>query len=309
MEQEFLTGKCPKCMQELRVPASLAEFSCMYCGARLAQGDLVTEAAETPAAPDADAYAAALEELSGCIRNYRGFHKRVTKTDYVPAFDEYEAGCRAVVVRLDAGLAGLPADARAAQLRAAAGRMIDDLAVDWAARKGNRFLFDEDKYVVALFFVPMVLRQELPSGREFADTLQAVWVERYPKSPFYVGDYETLVGGFRKKKFLGLCFITTAVCEAEGKPDDCAELTAFRAFRDGYLKAQPDGAALIEEYYRIAPTIVMCIDVCGDRDARYAAIREQYLQPCYNALQAGDLAGCKTKYVRMVRDLEREYLS
>ena len=262
----------------------------MYCGARLAQSDLVTEAAETPAAPDADAYAAALEELSGCIRNYRGFHKRVTKTDYVPAFDEYEAGCRAVVVRLDAGLAGLPADARAAQLRAAAGRMIDDLAVDWAARKGSRFLFDEDKYVVALFFVPMVLRQELPSGREFADTLQAVWVERYPKSPFYVGDYETLA-------------------EAEGKPDDCAELTAFRAFRDGYLKAQPDGAALIEEYYRIAPTIVMCIDVCGDRDARYAAIREQYLQPCYNALQAGDLAGCKTKYVRMVRDLEREYLS
>ena len=77
MEQEFLTGKCPKCMQELRVPASLAEFSCMYCGARLAQSDLVTEAAETPAAPDADAYAAALEELSGCIRNYRGFHKRV----------------------------------------------------------------------------------------------------------------------------------------------------------------------------------------------------------------------------------------
>ena len=109
MEQEFLTGKCPKCMQELRVPASLAEFSCMYCGARLAQSDLVTEAAETPAAPDADAYAAALEELSGCIRNYRGFHKRVTKTDYVPAFDEYEAGCRAVVVRLDAGLAGLAA--------------------------------------------------------------------------------------------------------------------------------------------------------------------------------------------------------
>ena len=154
-----------------------------------------------------------------------------------------------------------------------------------------------------------MLRQELPSGREFADTLQAVWVERYPKSPFYVGDYETLAGGFRKKKFLGLCFITTAVCEAEGKPDDCAELTAFRAFRDGYLKAQPDGAALIEEYYRIAPTIVMCIDVCGDRDARYAAIREQYLQPCYDALQAGDLAGCKTKYVRMVRDLEREYLS
>ena len=309
MEQEFILGKCPKCMQELKVPASLAEFSCMYCGARLAQADLLTGAEAAPAAPDETAFSAALEGLSGCIRNYRGYHKRVTKTDYEPAFAEYEAGCHAMVRRLDAGVAGLPADARAAQLRAAAGRMIDDLAVDWAARKGSRFLFDEDKYVVALFFVPMVLRQELPSGREFADTLQAVWVKRYPKSPFYVGDYETLAGGFRKKKFLGLCFITTAVCEAEGKPDDCAELTAFRAFRDGYLKAQPDGEALIEEYYRIAPAIVMCIDVCGDRTERYAAIRAQYLQPCYDALQAGDLAGCKTKYVRMVRDLEREYLS
>ena len=309
MEQEFILGKCPKCMQELKVPASLAEFSCMYCGARLAQADLLTGTEEAPAAPDDVSFGAALEGLSGCIRNYRGYHKRVTKTDYEPAFAEYEAGCHAMVRRLDAGVAGLPAAARAAKLRAAAERMLDDLGADWAARKGSRFLFDEDKYVVALFFVPMVLRQELPSGREFADTLQAVWVERYPKSPFYVGDYETLAGGFRKKKFLGLCFITTAVCEAEGKPDDCAELTAFRAFRDGYLKAQPDGEALIEEYYRIAPTIVMCIDVCGDRAERYAAIRAQYLQPCYNALQAGDLAGCKTKYVRMVRDLEREYLS
>lgn len=54
----------------------LPSFPAWYCGARLAQSDLVTEAAETPAAPDADAYAAALEELSGCIRNYRGFHKR-----------------------------------------------------------------------------------------------------------------------------------------------------------------------------------------------------------------------------------------
>lgn len=210
------------------------------------------------------------------------------------------AGCRA---------GRLPADARA---RSSAPQRTDDSTIWLSTGPPGRAAAScstKTKYVVALFFVPMVLRQKLPSGREFADTLQAVLVERYPKSPFYVGDYETLAGGFRKKKFLGLCFITTAVCEAEGKPDDCAELTAFRAFRDGYLKAQPDGAALIEEYYRIAPTIVMCIDVCGDRDARYAAIREQYLQPCYNALQAGDLAGCKTKYVRMVRDLEREYLS
>lgn len=137
MEQEFLTGKCPKCMQELRVPASLAEFSCMYCGARLAQSDLVTEAARTLLRRMRMPMPLRWRNCAGCIRNYRGFHKRVTKTDYVPAFDEYEAGCRAVVVRLDAGLAGLPADARAAQLRAAAGRMIDDLGCRLGRQEGQ----------------------------------------------------------------------------------------------------------------------------------------------------------------------------
>lgn len=309
MEQNLILGKCPKCMQELRVPAGLAQFSCMYCGARLSQEDLVT-GPNAPVEADTAAYAAALDGLAGCLRDYRGFHKRVTKTDYVPAFAEYEEGCRNVVIQLNAGVAGLPAEVRTEKLCAAAERLIDDLAQDWThAGKSPRIAQDEDKFVIALFFVPMVLKQELPIGTEFADTLQKTWVDRYPKSPFYVGSYETLAGGFQKKKFFGLCFITTAVCEAEGKPDDCAELTAFRAFRDGYLQTQPDGPALIEEYYRVAPAIVMCIDIGCDRAERYAGIRTRYLQPCYEALQAGDFAGCKDRYIRMVRDLEAQYLS
>ena len=93
MEQEFLTGKCPKCMQELRVPASLAEFSCMYCGARLAQSDLVTEAAETPAAPDADAYAAALEAEKP--ETLRGAYELLHNLDnYQRIVDTYDYGRR-----------------------------------------------------------------------------------------------------------------------------------------------------------------------------------------------------------------------
>lgn len=307
MEKQVLNGRCPNCMQELKVPEELAEFSCMYCGARLKQEDLLTGA---PVLADEAVYAAALDRLAECVRGYRGYHKRVTKTEYVPAFESYEAGCRETLRLLDGGVAGLDETARSAQLQKAAARLMDDLEQDWTKRgRLDRTAQENDKYVIALFLVPMTLKQKLPSGREFVDKLQSGWMARYPKSPFYVGDYETLVSGFQKKKFLGFCFITTAVCEAEGKPDDCAELTAFRAFRDGYLRAQPDGPALIEEYYAAAPTIVMCIDVCGDRDARYAAIRRQHLQPCYEALCAGDLAGCKTRYVRMMRALQREYLS
>ena len=154
----------------------------------------------------------------------------------------------------------------------------------------------------------MCIRDRLPVSEEFVSLLQKKWVERYPKSPFYLGDYESISGGFRKK-FLGLCFITTAVCQELGKPDDCAELTAFRAFRDGYLAAQPDGEALIREYYNIAPGIVTCINTCSDRHASYERIREQYLTPCYEDLLAGRNADCKTRYVQMVRDLERKYLN
>ena len=145
------------------------------------------------------------------------------------------------------------------------------------------------------------------ASEAFCKTLQAEWVRRYPKTPVYLGDYEAISTGFRKK-LLGLCFITTAVCQELGKPDDCAELTAFRAFRDGYLASQPDGEALIREYYNIAPGIVTCINTCSDRHATYARIREQYLAPCYEDLLAGRNASCKSRYVQMVRDLEREYL-
>ena len=130
---------------------------------------------------------------------------------------------------------------------------------------------------------------------------------RYPKSPFYLGTYEELSGGFQKK-FLGLCFITTAVCRHSGKPDDCQELTAFRGFRDGYLRACPDGPALIDEYYNIAPGIVLRIELSPDREARYANIRETYLEPCFADIQAGRLRQCKDRYVDMVRNLEQEYL-
>ena len=46
----------------------------------------------------------------------------------------------------------------------------------------------------------------------------------------------------------GGCFLTSACTEARGLPDDCHELTVLRAFRDGYLRSQPEGEAEIAEY-------------------------------------------------------------
>ena len=146
---------------------------------------------------------------------------------FFEAFETYETGCAPVIQELARGVAP---ERQTQLLGRAAAAMLDELEAGWQ-KKGD---MEDEKIVLAIFFVPMVRKQQLPISEEFVTILQKQWVERYPKSPFYLGDYESISGGFRKK-FLGLCFITTAVCQELGKPDDCEELTAFRAFRDGYL--------------------------------------------------------------------------
>ena len=106
----------------------------------------------------------------------------------------------------------------------------------------------------------------------------------------------------------GGCFVTTAVCESLGKPDDCEELTAFRKFRDGWLTAQPDGKNLIAEYYAVAPKIVDRINRLADAAQIYENIREKYLEPCLNFIKHGENLSCKKLYIKMVHDLKSRYL-
>ncbi len=76
----------------------------------------------------------------------------------------------------------------------------------------------------------------------------------------------------------GGCFITSAVCQSFGKPDDCYELTSFRSFRDNWLSKQEDGAGLIKEYYKIAPVIVKNIDSKSNSAEIYNNIWNSYLK-------------------------------
>ena len=106
----------------------------------------------------------------------------------------------------------------------------------------------------------------------------------------------------------GGCFITTAVCENFGKPDNCYELTTFRKFRDGWLSSQPDGKNLIAEYYSIAPAIVNKINRLPDASKIYDDIREKYLAPCLKLIEQGNNQSCKRLYVEMVTSLKKKFL-
>lgn len=74
-----------------------------------------------------------------------------------------------------------------------------------------------------------------------------------------------------------------------GKPDNCEELTLMRFFRDEWLRDQPDGKDLIEDYYKIAPDIVKKINMQPEHKAIYREIYRKYILPCVEGVKAKHL--------------------
>ena len=295
---------CPKCGQALSVPADLPAFSCMYCGERLNKESFLPH---IPTEEGARARAYYETHILQVITNHFGIDRKVTNAEYADAFALYKQENTQTFRSLDLAVA-----AGSLSLDEAADLFLDQLEQLWqtdTSRKMRRStMIDTDKFVIAVFLVPMVRELKLAVSEEFCIKLQKNWCARHPKSPFYLGTYDEMSAGFQKK-LLGLCFITTAVCLQEGKADDCEELTAFRGFRDGFLKSCPDGEALIREYYNIAPGIVLHIELDRNKEKIYRDLRTNYLQPCYEDILCGRLQQCKQRYTKMVRSLERKYLN
>lgn len=250
----------------------------------------------------------AARAAAGCITRYPDLHLRIGKKDFFPTFAQYEQDNAPLLQELDACCAGYPGGAEALAGHAAA-VMLDGLATHmekdprWGKRTRDNVFFDT-KVALAIFFTPLLRKLQLELAEPLRTQLQTQWLARWPKQLWRPGDYDTLAGGFKKFRF---CFITTATCAAEGKPDDCAELTAFRAFRDGWLRQRPDGPERIAEYYAVAPSIVAGVEYCDDAPARYAEIRARWLGPCYAALQRGEMERCYDTYRDMVQTLQERY--
>ena len=156
---------------------------------------------------------------------------------------------------------------------------------------------------MAAFVLPMVLEYHGTSSEPLAAQMTASWQRRFPKAALKASEYTYIEAGFHKK----FCYITTAVCETFGKPDDCYELMLLRDYRDGYLSALPEGDALIHTYYDVAPSIVKHINQRPDRKEIYRSIWDQYLSPCISMIESDQLSECKERYTQMVWDLKEKY--
>lgn len=295
-------GFCPKCGNELVLPDGLEEFSCLYCGERLDLSRLLRQAAATN--PEEDYLSFQRDALHAAV-DFPQSMEQMSRPLFFDYFDRYYADCSAPFEALERCAIARGADWEAVLARAAAWLM-EQIDAWFRAQKGWSFpprrseLRDRTKFTIAIFLVPTACRSAPAIGKAFGKKLREQWLLRYPDSPFELTTYEELAAGFRK---LPSCFITTAVCEFLGQPDDCAMLTDFRAFRDGYLRAQPGGQNEIREYYDRAPGVVARIDCCEDRAVVYPRLYQDYLLPCHEALREGNPARCRAIYRRMMNML------
>ena len=302
MEKEMITLTCSNCGKELQVPAELEEFSCLYCGEKLKMAELLPAEAADPAD-----LADVREHLIDCIREFPNYYKNFNRKKYASSFQTYQYGIEETFQAMNRYIC-----AQSAQRDRLLDAFVEQFLQDWETfhhqQKSGKAAVEKQMFInkmtLAWYTVPAIRALELPISEDYTERLQKAFVAAYPKNPFNVGTYAEIAGGFRKH---GICFITTAVCSYEGKPDDCAELTAFRAFRDGWLSETASGRRLVEEYYEIAPAVVHAIDFCDDRDLQYNRLRSDYLTPCYEALCHDDPETCRRTYIRMVEDLKARY--
>lgn len=113
----------------------------------------------------------------------------------------------------------------------------------------------------------------------------------------------------RKEREEGRCFVTTACVEARGLPDDCAELSRMREFRDGYVAGLPDGRELIEAYYALAPRIIRAIDRSPDRAEVYEELYTRWLSASLELIEAGRYEEAFENCVAVLRQLSGEHLT
>lgn len=155
------------------------------------------------------------------------------------------------------------------------------------------------------YFLPLIRDVKDPRADELAQAMADAWNETFPGNKISGMTIAEIKGGFRSSP----CFITTAVCESLGRPDDCYELTLLRRYRNTYMMCSEQGAAAVKEYYRIAPAIVDRIDSRPDSSEIYNMIWTRYLSPCIRLIEENRLFDCADAYTDMVDVLKQQYLS
>ncbi|MDD6679466.1 MAG: hypothetical protein PUF71_08835 [Firmicutes bacterium] len=288
---DYRTCICPHCGKEVPVPDEMQAFSCIFCGSQITFSQ--------PENPDAT--------LWDCYFDAASYVSRMNYQEYKSAFTEYLNKCLPTLRSLDA-MTAADASVAAAQAQVLVDGILSRRPEEIKGKNNyeRNAIESRDQMFLALYLIPGILAAKLPSSEMLSQAVRDTWNRQYPKMKISIGTYESIAAGFHRK-FFGLCFITTAVCEFFAKPDDCEELTLLRHFRDTYMAATPQGQALIREYYEIAPRLVILMDLCCDRESVYTGLYYDYILPCVEMIREGRQEDCLAHYCEMVRQLQARF--
>lgn len=170
-------------------------------------------------------------------------------------------------------------------------------------RKKENMLMNYNLGMVA-FVIPMFRYGRMDACEKIVERMVPLWNDNGLSLDIGSSTFEEIEGGFKSH----FCYITTAVCQSLGRPDDCYELNLLRDYRDHYLSATQGGDVEIKEYYNVAPTIVHRIDRMENADEIYKDIWETYLSPCVTLIEEESHEECRELYAGMVRSLQKKYL-
>lgn len=174
--------------------------------------------------------------------------------------------------------------------------------IDKKSRKKKLIL--DYNFALVTYVLPVINYSREENNKALSDAIVREWNKDISETPIKNADYEQIYSGFDQR----LCYITTAACQSQRKPDDCYELQLLRDYRDHYLAGQKQGKELVEEYYNIAPTIVKRINKLDDAENVYMEIWTDYLVPCIQLIEQKRLDECRDVYSNMVQNLRKKYL-
>lgn len=179
----------------------------------------------------------------------------------------------------------------------------DKLAKVEQKRKRELLILDYNMALVT-YVLPIINYGDGEYGKTITEKIVELWNNNISNVAIQNASYESITQGFKQR----LCYITTAVCENLGKPDDCYELELLRNYRDKYLLEENAGRDIVKQYYNIAPTIVKQIDKRDDAKEIYNKIWTDYLSPCIHLIEEDKKEACKEVYSNMVRNLQKKYI-
>lgn len=243
-----------------------------------------------------------MEKLYGMLIPYSdAFNKKTYESMFKEEYEKFKDMFDEIVSGAES------AEDRSAFVEAVAGiipgMMHKELDAQPNKRKKEFFLMKHNLGMVS-FVIPMLLYGRRDVLNVISERMIVLWNDHNIDMKIGSTTFEEIQSGFKTH----LCYITTAVCESLGKPDDCYELNILRNYRDEYLVKTSDGAALVNVYYDIAPTIVKRISREENAENIYQNIWNQYLKPCVSLIEDGRKEECRDKYTDMVHSLQEKYL-